>query len=70
MPFEYFSSIQSACIDANFISIAEMMRRIQLQAFISRPKTLVRKCCNQLVLIFLEFRRAGYDWAKNNSKSD
>lgn len=43
---------------------------IQLHAFIILPKSLVRKCCNQFVLIILEFRFIRIDRAKNNSKSD
>jgi hypothetical protein len=47
-----------------------MMRSIQLHAFIMLPKSLVRKCCNQFVLIILEFRFNDIERAKNNSKSD
>jgi hypothetical protein len=43
---------------------------IQLHALIILPKSLVRKCCNQFVLIILEIRLTGIDRAKNNSKSD
>lgn len=45
------------------------MRSIQLHAFIILPKSLVIKCCNQLILIILEFRFVGDNRAKNNSKS-
>jgi len=49
--------------------MTEAMRRIQLHAFIILPKSLVIKCCNQLILIILEFRFADDNRAKNNSKS-